>query len=702
MAQYTEQQVRDLVKTATEPELIIESSSMIIENRLANAEIIVDKLLTYKPNSANYNYRKGYILLKSKNNYLEAINYFEKALPLVDVEHDFFSITDTTAPLETNFYLGECYHLDLKLEKAKKLYSDFLNLSQKKSDLTSLASVKLIQCNNAQKAIENPKKTKLMNIGSSINSEFPEYSPVVSLDGKALYFTSRRPWKNAESETFRDPLLNNYTEDVYISYKDDKGKWGQAKRLSFCEPQKNEASIAVNPDQKRIYLYEDLIGGGDIYYSELKTNNFQHVEPLNIVGVNTKYWETHITFTIDGLNMYFVSDRPGGFGGRDIYRIVKLPDGTWSEPRNLGPTINTPYDEDAPFIGSDNKTLYYSSNGPESIGGFDLFLTIRNEDNVWSQPVNMGFPINSTGDDVFYTTTTDGKKGYFTSFRADGKGEKDIYEITNDELGDKYIALYYGEVKTSASSEIPKDLKITFIPQDTTKKTYNISKLENGLFNIQLDTCTTYDVSYTSAGKKIFSEVLNTKCSEGIEEHFRGLFLDPTTNVITELNNINNKLVEEKELMISQNIIKKEDGTFSGTDKLVNTKIEYGVDLNKIIDLKPIYFDFDKSNILPISAIELDKIVKILNDNPVLAIKLKSYTDCRGSDIYNLNKSNQRANSSKDYIATRITNPYRVTAEGLGESNPVIECECKPQIGKECSEEEHSKNRRTEFIIVQM
>ena len=711
-SQYTEEETRKLVDLATEPELIIESSSMIIENRLINAEIIVDKLLELQPNSANYNYRKGYILLKKDNKYKEAIKYFNKALPLADVDYDFFSITDTTAPIYTNFYLGECYHLGMDLEKARNYFTNFLNLSIEKSELTTLASVKLIQCNNAKKAMENPKKTKLINISGGVNSEYPDYSPVVSLDGKALYFTSRRPWKKGETEPYRDQLLNNYPEDIYISYRNEDGSWNSPKRLSFCEASKNEATIAVNSDQKRIYVYEDLVGGGDIFYSELKTNIFQSTEPLQIEGVNTKHWETHITVTIDGLNMYFVSDRPGGFGGRDIYRIVKLPDGSWSEPLNLGPTINTPYDEDAPFIGSDNKTLYYASNGPESIGGFDIFLSVRDENNTWSTPVNMGYPINSTGDDIFYTTTTDGSKGYFTSYRIDGKGDKDIYEISNDELGEKYISVYYGEIKTTLDLKLPKDLYIEFIPKDSLKETKKIKSIDIiGKFSIQLDTCTIYDVNYITENQSIYSEVFETKCTEGIENNYKGLFYDPSKNELTDLTNENNKLIDKKMLMISQNLIKTENKNFVENDnknivenskELVKTSVQYGTDLNKLIDLNPIYFDLDKSNILPEAALELDKIVKILNDNPDLAIKLKSYTDCRGGDKYNLNKSKQRANSSKEYITSRITNPYRVTAEGLGEADPEIECECSTKENKRCSEEEHRKNRRTEFIIVQM
>ncbi|MCE2743343.1 MAG: hypothetical protein LW701_07235 [Fluviicola sp.] len=151
--------------------------------------------------------------------------------------------------------------------------------------------------------------------------------------------------------------------------------------------------------------------------------------------------------TTDGLNMYFVSDRPGGLGGRDIYRVVKMPDGSWSLPQNLGPNINTSSDEDSPFIASDNKTLYYSSNGPKSMGGFDIFVTIRDEDNVWGDPLNLGYPINSTGDDIFYTTTIDGLKGYMTSFRKNGFGEKDIYEIQNDYVGLNNIAALKGHIR---------------------------------------------------------------------------------------------------------------------------------------------------------------------------------------------------------------------------------------------------------------
>lgn len=706
-AQLTDSQLKEMINTATEPELIIEASSLVVEKRLYQAEMVVDKLLAQKPESANFNYRKGYILLKSKHRFKEAIPHFIKALPLVDIDFDFFSITDTTAPFATNFYLGECYHLDMQLEKAKEHYTTFLNQTKGKEDeLTNLAAVRLQQTRNAMKALEIQKKSSLRNF-EEINSEYPEYSPVISLDGKSIYFTSRRPWKNNESEGFKDPQFNDYPEDIYVSKRSDDGKWSDPKKLDFCTPDLNEATIAVSADEKRIYVYKDDINNGDIYYSDFSKNRFQEIIALEYEEVNSKYWETHCTVTIDGLQMYFVSDRPGGFGGRDIYRVVKLPDGTWSQPMNLGPKINTANDEDAPFIASDNKTLYFASNGPESIGGFDIFYTVKDDNNQWATPVNLGYPINSTGDDVFFTTTTDGKRGYITSYRENGKGDNDIYEVINDNLGEKVISVYYGEVKSISNYKLPENLVINFVEKSDERKNTKVNSFKNGKYFVNLQSCSNYTVNYTLGDTILLTEEINTKCDGGREDFYNNWFFDPLHKTIKQYNN--DETQEELELVLAEEMLKKEAKEIAEREKakkessefangdMVSKKVKYGSDLNDLININPIYFDFNKSEIRPDAAKELDKIVKILNDNPKLSIKLNSHTDCRGNDNYNINLSRRRANSSKEYITERISDSFRVSAEGMGETKPVENCECN-----ECSEEQHQKNRRTEFIVIKM
>ena len=185
-----------------------------------------------------------------------------------------------------------------------------------------------------------------------------------------------------------------------------------------------------------IFVYEDRSGGGDIYFSDILENGrFDDMEKLRYNELNSDYWETHCTMTPDGQHLYFASDRPGGYGGRDLYRLTRLPNGDWSKAQNMGPEINTPYDEDSPFIAVNNKTLYYASNGPESMGGFDIFVIFRDEENNWSKPANMGFPINSTGDDIYYTTTVDGLRGYLSSFRKNGFGEERYLRSTKRLLG---------------------------------------------------------------------------------------------------------------------------------------------------------------------------------------------------------------------------------------------------------------------------
>lgn len=701
-AQKTEQQVRFMAKTATEPELIIESSSLILESRLYQAAIIVDKLLELKPNNANYNYRKGLLLLNSNLDYRLATKYFLKALPHADKDYDFFSITDTTCSNNVYYYLANCYHLDEQILKAKEYYKLALNIIDRNSspDIIKQTELGLQQCEVALNLIKYPKKVKINNLGNVVNTEFPEYSPVISLDGEALYFTSRRPWANGETEQFRDPLLHNFPEDIYVSYRDTNQEkiWSEPIRLDFCEAQRNEATIAVSPDERRIYVYQDNTGGGDIFYSDMKSNKFQQVKSLDNQNVNTKNWETHCTTTTDGLNMYFVSDRPGGMGGRDIYRIVKMADGSWSEPKNLGAPINTPFDEDSPYIGADNKTLYYSSNGPASMGGFDIFITIRDNENKWSIPINLGYPINGTGDDIFFTTTIDGKRGYFSSFRKNGQGEKDIYEIENDELGLKNIASLRGLIRTAYNKPLPEltlVLKCIDCSDTTTKRIY--PKQRNASFFQTLEPCRTYQLtcSLVETGNQFHKETFSTRCDVDYDEVYRELLFDVDNLRFVTPNDTVGLTYEQ----FKKNESKKSDIVINENE---TARVKVGTDLTSVIEINPIYFDLDKYNIRPDAAEELDKIVTILNNNPKMVIELGSHTDCRGTRGYNMNLSSNRAKSSIEYIRSRITNPKRVNGKGYGETKLKNKCECEHNVVSTCSEAEHQLNRRTEFIIIKM
>lgn len=753
-AQQTELEVRTMVKNANESQLVVESSQMLQEDYYYLSDIVVDKLLSINPESANYNYRKGFILLNSKSNYIAALPYLVKGAEKISKNYDAFSSKETGAPTDVYYHLGRCYHLNENIDKAEEYYNKFITESNKKSELLPKAQLAIIQCSLARIAIANPKSTIVKNIGNKVNNEYPDYSPIISLDGKSLYFTSRRPWENSETNQYRDPKLNDYPEDIYMSINNGGGNWTAPKRLTFCNPEINEATIAVSSDERRVYAYEDVTGAGDIYYSDFSNNSFQTLEQLDYNGVNTNSWETHCTVTPDGRNMYFVSDRPGGFGGRDIYRLVKLPNGTWSEPVNLGPKINTAYDEESPYISVDNKTMYFASNGPTSIGGFDIFVSVRDENNTWSPAINLGYPINRTGDDLFYTTTVDGRRGYLSSFRPEGYGEKDIYEIQNDFTSEADVVVLKGAIINLDGGVLSEESHATI--RCTKCEVQEIIKvptrLRDGAFITTLQSCTEYELIFMENNStELRRETFSTECLGGYKEIYKEASFGGKNELIGKVTdkltgkpipNATVQLIDSKTKALLETLVTDDKGEYrsnllegkaKGDDlgldlkitsdsylaksatftakvgdkatsemKYALDRIDVGTDVGKTIEVNPIYFDLDKSNIRPDAKIELDKIVKIMNDNPKIEIELGSHTDCRASSVYNEKLSDRRAKSSANYIKSRITNPSRIYGKGYGESKLVNKCECEGDKTSDCSEEEHQANRRTEFTIIKM
>lgn len=531
--QITESEVITMARTGSEAELVAQSSSMMQEGFLYFAEILVDKLLTYQPESSNYHYKKGYLELNIRKNYTSAITHFEKAILDTDPNYDMYSPKESSAPTDAYFHLATAYHLNEDIDKAEEMYLKFKEVTNKKSELLPVTDVRLKQCALAKQHIGNQTDVYLKNIGEAINTEYPEYSPVISLDGSALYFTSRRKWSRDETDQFRDPMINQYPEDVYVSYMDDDRNWSKPERLDFCQPRRNEATIAMVADERTIYLYEDSTGNGDIYYTDFYQAKFQEIEWLSMKNINSEYWETHCMMSHDGNSFYFVSDRPGGYGGRDIYVVKRIDITAWSEPINLGPEINSAHDEDSPFISVDNNTLYFATNGERSMGGFDIMKSSLNTDGSWSAPVNLGYPLNSTNDDLFYTTTVDGRRGYLTSFRKDGKGEKDIYEIHNDYLGVKDLAILKGKIRTVDNKPLPEDLaidiKLVCIDCDSTKSGRIVyPRLRDGVFMAGLDPCKTYRLDYLTMLDQYYmgNESFTTLCDTAFQEVYKEILID--------------------------------------------------------------------------------------------------------------------------------------------------------------------------------
>lgn len=327
---------------------------------------------------------------------------------------------------EAQFYLARALHLNERFDEAHLAFSKYQELVSPKVDLATVEYYKAMTL-RAKKALKNPVDVRIKNMGPTINSKYPEYVPIVSADNSTLYFTSRRKGSTGQ---LKDPN-DAYFEDIYNSSRPEADIWTPAQNIGApVNTTTHDATVSISSDGKTMIIYRtnSNLTGGDLYFTEKSGEGWSDPEMFG-KEINSPYQEASACYSPDKKTLYFSSNRPGGFGGKDIYRVKRLPTGEWSLPKNLGPAINTPYDDDAPFMDIDNKTLYFSSKGHSTIGGYDVFRAYSEGPELWSAVENLGYPVNTVFDDIYLAVDAGGRKGYYSSDQAGGFGKQDLYEI---------------------------------------------------------------------------------------------------------------------------------------------------------------------------------------------------------------------------------------------------------------------------------
>jgi tetratricopeptide (TPR) repeat protein len=382
-----------------------------IEDYLAAVDIYKALLEVY-PDNGDVNGKMGICLSNIRGEEDEALEFLIKA-------------GDKSLP-EAYFYLGKCYHRKMDFAKAIACFNTY-KLKKQTTISDDIINENIDMAERAIRMISQSKKVDIKNLGMYINSPQQDYAPVLSPNQEELFFTSRRPG-GTNNETDGS---GNFYEDIY-SIKKVNDTWLPPQNIGYpLNSATHDATVSMSYDGKEMLIYRTSpnLTGGDLLISSIEKGKWKDPKKL-FDRINSSYQEASASTSLDGAEMFFSSDRPGGFGGKDIYRVVKLPDGQWSYPLNLGPDINTPYDEDAPFIYTPTSTLYFSSKSHSTIGGYDIFSSSRLGEENWTEPENLGFPINSVKDDIYFTLTIDGETGYFSSDRPEGLGEQDIYEVS--------------------------------------------------------------------------------------------------------------------------------------------------------------------------------------------------------------------------------------------------------------------------------
>jgi len=617
---------------------------------------ILQKLDSMAPLNSNIQFLLGMCHYFADNNKDQAIAYLEKAAQNVSADY-YGDFKEKTASVFTFYFLGKSYLAKNNFDKAIEFLKRFrYYLTNEDKDWMKETDYLIQTVLNAKKFMANPVKVRITNI-AGLNTEYSEYAPVLSPDLSYIIFTSRRP----ESAGGKKDLSGQYYEDIYIASFDAK----QLKATNVrplpgdVNTADHEASISISWDGKYLFIYKSEKSDGNIYMSTWSDNKWSAPEKL-AAPVNSKYYENHACLSPDGQTLYFVSNRPGGFGGKDIWMAKRLGHNSWSKPVNLGPTINTEYDEDAPVILNDGVTLYFSSKGHETMGGYDIFYSILNKNTgEWSPPTNVGYPINTTGDDVFLVPTLDGKLALYASNLPEGKGNMDIYAMEIVQEAHR-IASLHGQIMDTINHK----------PILATLKAYDA----------QTNELVAQTASDENTGDYLMSLSVGKKYKLEITTNFGLTVTDEFEIPADAQENLN----FQKPYYFGQAII------VAKPDSLID-RINVGERVGDRFVLKNIYFDYDKATLRPESKPELDKLLALLKKIPSLKVEISGHTDNKGSEEYNLKLSEDRAKAVVDYLVAAGIDPTRLTYKGYGFSQPIASNE---------TDEGRQLNRRVEFKII--
>jgi len=629
------------------------------------------KANTFNPSNSELNYKIGRCYLVNAVFKEEAIPHLLKALKL-----------NPNVATDIHYYLGMGYHINYEFDKAIEEFSKHKKTLTGKNIAAELESTekKIKECKVAIKLMANPERVFIDNFGRPVNSKYPEYGAIISADESVMMFTSRRNTSTGADKMEKGDT--DYREDIYITKKVD-GVW--TKPVNMGDPintSGHDATTAVSPDAQSMIIYIDDKGDGNLYECKLEGELWSKPKKMN-KNINSKAHESSASYSNDGKTLYFVSNKDGGFGHHDMY-VSKWDEEKqdWGVATNLGAVVNTKYNEEAVLIHPDGKTLYFSSQGHKTMGGYDIFKSTMNEDGTWGEPVNMGSPINTVGDDVFFVINASGRRGYYSSFIKDGHGEKDILMITF--LGDEKPFQTSSEDNLLASATKPVSEAV-------------IEKKVTGGKNITILKGVIRDIkTQKPLGASI--ELIDIEANKTLATFTANATTGKYLVSLPSGKNYGLIVRQEGYLFHSENFNIPATAAYQEVEKNIDLK---RIEVGSVIVLKNIFYDYNKATLRDESKNELDRLIKVLTENPTIKIELSAHTDSRGGNKYNMDLSSERAQSCVDYLIKNGIAKDRLVVKGYGETKLIkTDAEIAKLKFRDEKEEAHQENRRTEIKIL--
>lgn len=686
-----------------------------------------EKIAVKYSSDPEFNFKYGICILNTNYNK-------EKAIP-------FFELAASKGNIEAFRMLGITYHEIYKFDEALAKFNKYISSSDTNSAKFRNSNIRrLIEYSKvAKELVENPVDVKIENLGDKVNSTYADYAPIVTADDQEIVFTSRRPTSTGGVLDHNDEFF----EDIFYAQRDSTGVWQHSRHISGdLNSHAHDAVAGLSADGQTLLVYQNdpLGNGGDLYVSYLRDTNWTSPIKLSNQISRNDSWEPSAALTANEDAIYFSSNRPGGFGGLDLYMAKRQSSGEYGTPVNLGKEINSNDDEDAPFISADGFTLYFSSKGHKNMGGYDVFKSDKKADGLgWSKPQNMGYPINTPDDDVFFTINAEGTHGYYSSFGADSYGEKDIYQI-KFKPKQKTLAVLKGKVTNLKNEPVLSQVYVYKANSPKLNGLFN-SNASSGKYLIVLQPGFSYQIIFSAKNYYEDTLLINAQEFVGFNEVIK---------------NIKLRKIEEK-IPDSAKIIPKEILVIGKKDTLkpllleqaiaVNTPKLLLVDTNgnqkeiprnrlknndtlqtKGVRKEPVTMELDQSEqkgksaskkftkdcnidftdnvnvvsfnfgykMLDLNAPQYIVLDSLLNSfkKKIIGIKINTHTDHIGSVRYNMLLSQKRANSIAKHLQVNGIKSHKIVACFFGETKPLFPNQFEDGTD---NPENRFKNRRAEI-----
>lgn len=616
----------------------------------------------FNPDNAMLNYKIGVCYLFSVQK-VKSIEFYKKAFKL-----------NKFVAADINYMLAQGYHLNLEFDKAIEEYNNFKRtLSPRElQEWIKIVKKKIQECNNGKELVKNEVRVFIDNVGSAINSSYPDYSPIISADESMMIFTSRRENTTGGG---RDPGDLKFFEDVYVSYNKN-GKWQKAENIGKPINSKyNDATVGLSPDGQELFIFNGRKMGGDILVCKLKGDKWTSPDDKTLQKyINTEYHESSASFSYNGKTMYFVSSKPDdSYGLHDIYISYLDEKGKWGRSENIGNVINTEYDEEGVFMHPDGRTLYFSSKGHNTMGGYDIFSSTLQDDGTWTTPKNLGYPINTPDDDVFFVISASGLHGYYSSPKEGGFGDHDIYMVTF--MGPEKPLVQSNEDNLIASLANP--VSETIIEKTVDIKTIRLTILKG---------IVTDELTKKPLGASI--ELVDNEKNEVITTINSNSKTGKYLISLPSGKNYGIAVKKENYLFHSENFDIPKATAYQEIVKNIELK---NIAVGSKIILKNIFFDYARATLRPESHAELGRLSKLLSDIPTLKIEISGHTDNQGSLKTNTRLSDARAKAVVDFLIKQGTKADRLTYKGYAYFQP---------IASNDTDEGRQLNRRVEFKVL--